>query len=315
MIKQIDNALVALLVVVALLQILACAGLSTRMPTPDILVAQDTTPETAPIETEPPPTGAELTAAALAEAELAQLPRLASVWEESFFASDRTEGLGETAKGFALAKYCAETSADPMDALDVLVEQKLLRRETDLSWTLNVPAFTGETRQPSAYPYTEEGVRELLSALLNLAGRLDDDMPLEAGLLGADGRVELEQLSMQEDHCDAAFLLYGPRSVHYLSFRVCGGKYVTDVEFSLLNLRCATGDAETLDRMDQWGDRQAATLMTGLELLLTGKSRAAEGCIPFQYSLEGYEARITRTYITDGTEKGYVTTYHIYKAE
>jgi hypothetical protein len=92
-----------------------------------------------------------------------------------------------------------------------------------------------------------------------------------------------------------------------------GEETITDAEFQLLNLRYADGEPESLTRIDQLGDRQAAALMTAAELLLTGDSRAAEGRIPLSYDLGSYIASIERFSIVGSGDMGTLTNYRIRK--
>ena len=208
---------------------------------------------------------------------------------------------------------CAESQAGKAERiLPLLTEEELYEHQPVTDGTISVPAFTLPLQPRKQYPFTAEGTRQLLTDILNLSGKAEDDLGLEAGLLGKNGAVEADQVFRRKGDCYYAyFIYYGERSAHFLCFYTRGDEWIEDVEFQLLNLRYAKGDEEALNRIDQLGDRQAASLMAASEQLLTGSSRADEGRIDLSYTCDGAEVTIERYDISGYDEVGTLTNYDI----
>lgn len=236
----------------------------------------------------------------------------ACIYDSTLHDSDETSGFGKDANANALARICDEQRMNPVAAFWLLAEEELYAYEPVTDGTISVPAFTLPLQSKKQYPFTAEGTRQLLTDILNLSGKAEDGLGLETELLGKNGAVETDQVFRREGDCHYAyFIYYGERSAHFLCFYTRGGEWIEDVEFQLLNLRYAEGDEEALNRIDQLGDRQAASLMAAAEQLLTGSSRADEGRIDLSYTCDGSRVAIERYEITGKDEVGTLTNYDI----
>lgn len=234
------------------------------------------------------------------------------VYDGGLHADDATTGAGRDAHANALARLCDEQRMNPVAAFWLLADQELYAYEGSQE-TISVPAFTLPLQARKEYSFTTEGTRELLTDILSLSGAVDDGMRLGEKLLGENGKVDKDQIFHEAGDCRYAyFVYYGERSAHFLCFYTRGGEKIEDVEFQLLNLRYADGDAERLARIDQTGDRQAASLMAAAEQLLTGSSRADEGRIESSYTVDGSSVTVERFAITGDGEKGTLTNYSIH---
>lgn len=251
---------------------------------------------------------------ALSRYSLDETAMAACVHDGDLYADDSITGAGKKAIAHALARVCDEQKVNPVAAFWLLEDQDLYSYAAAEEENISVPAFTLAMHSRKEYAMTFDGIRELLTDILNLSGTVDDGMPMEAKLLGSNSKVDEGQVFHEKGDCIYAyFIYYGERSAHFLCFYARGGVLVEDLEFQMLNLRYATGDEETLDRIDQLGDRQAASLMAAAEQLLSGSSKADEGRIPMSYSVDGYGVAIERFRITGSGETGMLTNYAIRK--
>ena len=71
--------------------------------------------------------------------------------------------------------------------------------------------------------------------------------------------------------------------------------------------------AKKLAKLEKRGQRQAAALMASAELLMTGKTRAAEGEVPFAYEVGGWSASVERFDFTGDPDRGSLTNYRLKK--
>lgn len=218
---------------------------------------------------------------------------------------------GVDGPGRALAELAAERRMNPISGFWRLVSADVYEKREDPSGPLSVAAFQVPAREAKAYPYSSEGARQLLTDLLTLASGMEDGLPLEAALLGADGAVEQVCFAEAEDCRYAYFTCTSERSTHILCFYLRGEETITDVEFQLLNVCHASGDPLSLAQIESNGDRQAAALMAAAELLMTGRTKAGEGQVPFGYEVGGYKAALERFYVTAETEQGSLTNYRL----
>ena len=221
-----------------------------------------------------------------------------------------TTGLGRTANSNALARLCDEQRMNPIAAFWLLEREDLYGYAKDTDDIFRVPAFSLPLQVRKEYPNTHEGTRQLLTDILKLSGGVEDGLNMDAKLLGENGVVDNDQVFYEEGDCRYAyFVYYGDRSAHFLCFYVRGGEKIESLEMQLLSLRYAEGDEEALTKLDQLADRQAASLMAAAEQLLTGTSRADEGCVPLRYTCDGSKATIDRYTITGSGETGKLTNY------
>lgn len=331
--KKIGTFLMIMLVICAVLMLMATAGREAEPQT-------ETAASTAPAETTEPTESAAPTESApetkapetepSAEQTSAAAERVRQILERE--EPDRTAVTPmagtvlqiETAAGGqrqlsyanALAELARERKMNPIAAFWELVSEGLYSKERDESGTLFSEAMEAPVQGKSQYPYTDEGARQLLTELLALAGRMDDELALELALLGANGSVEADQVHFSEDEACryAYFSCASEQSTHILCFylRTDGtGEWITDVEFQLLNMRHASGDEVTLAELSGRFDRQSAALMAAAELLMTGQTRAAVGDVPFAYGIGGCSAAIERFRFSGNAEQGTLTNYRL----
>ena len=216
----------------------------------------------------------------------------------------------------ALAELARERKMNPIAGFWELVSEGLYSKEKDETGTFYSETMEAPAQEKKQYAYTAEGARQMLTDLLALSGRMDDDLALELALLGANGSLEMDQVHFAEDEeCRYAyFACASEQSTHILCFylRTDGtGEWITDVEFQLLNMRHASADEMTLAELSGGFDRQTAALMAAAELLMTGQTRAAEGNIPFAYEIGGCDATIGRFRFTGNAEQGTLTNYRL----
>ena len=234
------------------------------------------------------------------------------VYDEELYPGEDLTGAGTASPAHALARLCGERKMNPIVAFWSLTKEGLYRKTPDTARKLAVPAVRAPEPPMQVFPYTDEGARKFLTELLTLSGELEDGLPLDVRALGEDKAVE--QVYLEREECYYAYYVcYSPEAAHFLCFYLRGGETITDAEFQLLRLRYADGDQESLERIDQLGDRQIAALMTAAELLLTGESRAAEGRIPLGYTLGDYTVTIERFSIEGSGDTGTLTNYRIRK--
>lgn len=309
MIKKIEQFLQIMLVLTAVLLLLATAA---RTPGTPVAGTETTAPEspetTGAVQAEFG--GADRVTVFLDEGDGDSISRC--VYAVDLNADAGTQGGGSEAMGYALAKRCGTRQTNPIADFWDVVEEGLFEKTEDASGKLETAAFRAPGLEKQTYPYTAEGARALLTDLLTGAAEVDDGLDIEKKLLGTSGAVAADQIAEAPGDCYYAyFICYGDRTAHLLCFYLRGNETIDDVEFQLLNLRYAAGNAESLSRMDQRGDRQAAALMAAAEQLMTGKGQAGQGQISFTYTLENCDAAIERYTFTGGAETGCLTNYRI----
>ena len=81
----------------------------------------------------------------------------------------------------------------------------------------------------------------------------------------------------------------------------------------LLTLRHASGTAEALAKLDGQAKKQAAALMAAAELVMTGKTRAGEGEVPFAYEVGGWSAELERFTFDGDPDWGSLINYRLQK--
>ena len=156
---------------------------------------------------------------------------------------------------------------------------------------------------------------KLLTDLLTLAAQMEDGLALERSLLGANLTVESNRIRYSEkEKCQYAyFTCTSERATYILCFYLRGAEQIDDVEFQLLYLRHASGETEDLAAMDYNAKKQASALMAASELLMTGKSRAEEGLIPFSYAVGEAQAKVERTEFKGTPDRGSLINYRLKK--
>ena len=284
------------------------------------------TPNRMPSETTPPSTGETVPETAPAEDAMSMVEDILArypldetavahcVYDDALHSAEDLTGAGKASPAHALARLSDDREMNPIAAFWLLAEEGLYRKTPENESKLAVPAVQPPKVHTKEYPYTAEGVREFLTELLTLSSQIEDGLPLDIRVLGTDEAVEREQVFLEQKDCYYAYYVcYSPETAHFLCFYLRGEETITDAEFQLLNLRYADGEAESLTRLDQLGNRQAAALMTAAELLLTGDSRAAEGRIPLGYQLERHTVTIERFSIVGSGDMGTLTNYRIRK--
>ena len=229
--------------------------------------------------------------------------------------AEGTEGAGKSSMAHALAELAQERKMNPIAAFWLLVKDGAYERET-LSAPFSLGSFQAVQQEAKQYPYTDEGARQLITDLLNLAARMEDDLELELAVLGANLTLEPDQVShSKEDGCRYTYVsAVSDRSTHILCFYLRSddkGERITDVEFQLLSMRHATGDAEALKKLDAACDQQAAALITASELLMTGSSAVMWVKIPTSYTIGTMNAKLERFAFTAEGEQGALTNYRL----
>ena len=325
MLKKIETFL---LIMVALCAVLLFMAAGTRRPEPGAEETTAPTEQTAAPEREstvepekneestPASTGENapenqvrgLVAQILDREKLAATVTVSPVVQEGLVAADGTEGLAERSHGRALAEELAQRSVNPVAAFWELVYEGLYGRKKDESGVLNTVSFQSPKHTAKQYDYTADGARALMADLLALASQIDDGVALEQAVMGASGQV----FHSQSEECYYGYFSCTADRVSYiLCVYLRGGAQIDDVEFQLLYLRHASGDSEALARMDYNAKKQAAALMTAAELLMTGKTRAAEGEVPFAYEIGGWRASVERFDFTGDPDRGSLTNYRL----
>lgn len=332
MLRKIETFLLIMVVICALLLFMA-AG--TRRPAQTaeettVPTVQTTAPEsestaepeketvstTAPAEEKTPENQVRgLVAQILDRKKLTATVTLSPVANENLTAVDGTDGAAARSHGRALAEELAQRAVNPVAAFWELVYEGLYERKKDESGALGTVSFQHPDHSAKQYDYTAEGARALMADLLALASQMDDGVALEGAVLGEDLAVEAGQVHhSQEEGCYYGYFSCTSDRVSYiLCVYLRGGAQIDDVEFQLLYLRHASGDSEALARMDYNAKKQAAALMAAAELLMTGKTRAAEGEIPFAYEVGGANATLGRFEFTGDPDRGSLTNYRLKK--
>ena len=323
MLKKIETFL---LIMVAICAVLLFMAAGTRRPettaeettAPTEQTAEGTTvpektpePTVAPSEEKAPEDQVRgLVAQILDREKLAATVTLSPVKEENLTAGDGTEGLAARSHGRALAEELAQRAVNPVAAFWELVYEGLYERKKDESGVLNTGSFQHPEHTAKQYDYTAEGARALMTDLLALASQIDDGVALEQAVMEKAGQV----FHSQSEECYYGYFSGTSDRVSYiLCIYLRGGAQIDDVEFQLLYLRHASGDSEALARMDYNAKKQAAALMAAAELLMTGKTRAAEGEVPFAYEIGGWNASVERFDFTGDPDRGSLTNYRLKK--
>ena len=321
MLKKIETFLVIMVAICAVLLFMA-AGTRRPEPTAEETTAptEQTTENTTASKKEQESTAATtvenspenqvrgLVAQILDREKLAATVALSSVTNENLTAVDGTEGLAERSHGRALAEELAQRAVNPVAAFWELVYEGLYGRKKDESGVLNTVSFQYPNHSAKQYDYTAEGARALMADLLALASQIDDGVALEQAVMEKAGQV----FHSQSEECYYGYFSGTSDRVSYiLCVYLRGGAQIDDVEFQLLYLRHASGDSEALARMDYNAKKQAAALMAAAELLMTGKTRAAEGEVPFAYEIGGWNASVERFDFTGDPDRGSLTNYRL----
>jgi hypothetical protein len=230
-------------------------------------------------------------------------------------ADTETAGLAASSHGRALAEELAQRSVNPIAAHWELVYEGLYVKHQDESGKLSVTALQAPAQTAASYAYTDAGARQLLTDILALAAQMDDGLELETALLGANLNVEADQVfHSEEEQCRYAyFACNSDRATYILCFYLRGGAQIEDVEFQLLTLRHASGTVEALAKLDDHAKRQAAALMAAAELVMTGKTRAGEGEVPFAYQVGGWSAELERFTFDGDPDWGSLINYRLKK--
>lgn len=312
MLKIIERLLLGLCVL-AVVAVLASSFRSREAAEPTEATAGTTAATTAPELTEAP-VHSGIVEQILAANWLDETALSTCVYDPELMERKEVRGFGKHAKGFELAGLCDEQRMNPVAAFWLLVEEGLYEKTPDDSGVLPTPAFNAPETEGKTYPNTAEGARELLTDLLRASGTVSDGLDLEKRVLGSDGKVNPDQFFEVPGECRYAyFVYYGDRTAYFLCCYLRGGEQITDAEFQLLSLRYADGSGEDLAEIDAHADRQTAALMAAAERLMTGTSRADQGRIPFDYTLEDCTAHLERfTFAGDG-ETGILANYRIQK--
>ena len=270
-----------------------------------------------PVQTEQPQPSdmAQLVERILEQGSPAQTAATRRSYDEGLNRIDGAAGGAEHSAVYALAELAGERRMNPIAGFWMLVSEGVFSKRSDESGALKTAALAVPAHGAKAYAYTDEGVRQLLTDLLVLSAEVKDELELETALLGANLSLEADQISFSEsDGCRYAYLsCSSPYSTHILCFylRSSRGEWIDDVEFQLLSMRHAGGDEAVLDRMDSCCDQQAVSLIAGVELLMTGKTRAGTGELPFSYDAAEYAASLERFCFTGEGERGTLLNYRL----
>lgn len=249
----------------------------------------------------------------LERAELAQTNVTRRVTGSGLGASEQTAGLAGGSHATALAELAESWKMNPVAAFWELVSAGLYEKQTDESGVLEVAAFQPPAQEARQYEYTDEGTRKLLTELLTLAARMEDGLDLELALLGANTAVEADQVFYSDaEQCRYAYFCCDSDRVTYiLCCYLRGAERIDDVEFQLLYLRHASGGDGELAQLDETAKKQAASLMAAAELLMTGKTKAGEGQIPFGYEVGGAKAALEWFEFTGDPDRGSLVNYRL----
>lgn len=328
MLKKIEIFLGVMLALSASLILMATGSRKPPEVIPETTSAQTTVPETQPETRQesatqplaPPPTESAPVSQVryrveqiLDTAQLEQTVSTHRIVDETLNASEATVGQSSESYGCALAEVLQERPVNPVSAFWKLVQAGLYDKQDDDTGELSVAGFRTPEQPAKEYAYTDEGARQLLTDLLTLAAPMEDDLALELALLGANVTVEPEQIFYSDtERCRYAyFTCTSDRATYILCFYFRGTERIDDVEFQLLYLRHASGDAGDLAAMDFNAKKQAATLMAAAELLLTGESKAGVGQISFSYQLGKAEAALERFEFKGTPDRGSLTNYRL----
>ena len=216
----------------------------------------------------------------------------------------------------ALARIAEERKMNPIAAFWLVVYEGIYDKKEDTSGVLDTEAFSVPEREAGRYAYTDEGARQLLTDLLTLAAGIPDEVELETAVLGANLSVEPDQISFSgKDDCRYAYFSCSSEYVtHMLCFYLRGderGEWIDDVELQMLSMRHADGDVGALEMIADRCSAQTAALMAAAELLMTGKTRAGDGAVPFGYEIGGAKATVERFTFTGDDQQGSLTNYRL----
>ena len=312
MLKIIERLLLALCVL-AVAVVLASSLRSREGAEPTETTAGTTVGTTEPVQTTAPATvHSGIVEQILAANWLDETALSTCVYDPELDDGARVRGFGRRARGFELAGLCDEQRMNPVAAFWLLVEEGLYEKTPDESGVLPTPAFQPPETEGKTYPNTAEGARALLTDLLRSSGEVSDGLDLEKRVLGSDGEVNPDQIFEVSGECRYAyFVYYGDRTAYFLCCYLRGQENITDAEFQLLSLRYAEGPEDRLRDLNDRADRQAAALMAAAERLMTGTSRADQGRIPFDYTLEDCTAHLERFTFAGEGETGILANYRI----
>ena len=326
MLKKIGSFMVIMLGICAVLLLTATANRSqpqpeTIQPTVQTTVPETTSPETtpetgaAPTETQPADAVRGQVAQILDREKLVTTKTTRLVSNSGLGADAETSGLAASSHGRALAEELAQRQVNPIAAHWELVYEGLYVKAQDEIGKLSVTALQAPAQTAASYEYTDAGARQLLTDVLDLAAQMDDGLELEMALLGANLTVEADQVfHSEEEQCRYAyFACTSDRATYILCFYLRGGARIEAVEFQLLTLRHASGTAEALTRLDDQAKKQAAALMAAAELVMTGKTRAGEGEVPFAYEVGGWSAELERFTFDGDPDWGSLVNYRLKK--
>lgn len=293
------------------------APAGTKEPEPSAVQTQPTIQEDVPLAAPPVETAdaASRVARILEGSKLGKTAATRLTEDPGLSKADGTEGTGKSSMAHALAELAQERKMNPIAAFWLLVKDGAYEQEK-LSAPFSLGSFQAVQQEAKQYPYTDEGARQLITDLLALAARMEDDLELELALLGANLSLEPDQVSYSKsDGCRYAYVSAASDwSTHILCFYLRGdekGQQIADVEFQLLSMRHATGDAEALKKLDAACDRQAAALITASELLMTGSSAAIWSNFPASYTIGTVNAKLERFAFTAEGEQGTLTNYRL----
>ena len=328
MLNKIGSFLMIMLAICAVLLLTATANRAPRKTLPETTeptvqteatetMPTDTIPETENMPTEPPSVDQVrvVVEQILDREELAATKTTRLVTTAALGADTETEGLSAASHGRALARELEERAVNPIAAHWELVYEGLYVKHKDESGKLVVSALQTPAQTANSYEYTDAGARQLLTDMLTLAAQMDDGLDLEMALLGANMTVEADQVfySAAEQCRYAYFACTSDRATYILCVYLRGGAVIEDVEFQMLTLRHATGTPDALARLDDHAKRQTAALMAAAELLMTGKSKAAEGNVPFSYDVGGWSVKLGRFTFTGDPDWGSLINYRLKK--
>ena len=215
-----------------------------------------------------------------------------------------------------LARIAEERKMNPIAAFWLVVYEGIYDKKEDASGVLDTEAFSVPEREGERYAYTDEGALQLLTDLLTLAAGIPDEVELETAVLGANLSVEPDQISFSgKDDCRYAYFSCSSEYVtHMLCFYLRGdarGEWIDDVELQMLSMRHADGDVGALEMIADRCSAQTAALMAAAELLMTGKTRAGDGAVPFAYEIGGAKAAVERFTFTGDDQQGSLTNYRL----
>lgn len=330
MLKKVETFLVIVLAICAVLLLLATGSRQPQRPAQPAAVQTPQTTVPTPREeqlsvTEPLPLAtppADPIPVSRARIQVEQLLQLAKLHETASTARSHMQKLGisvdavgraQDSNVYALSEVAEEQGMNPIAAFWVLEAGGLWARSTDGARALVSSGYELPEQTVKHYDYTLDGAQQLLSDLLKLAAQMEDGLELEQALLGEASAVDRSRVFYSEEsQCRYAyFSCTSEWATYILCFYLRGEEQIDDVEFQLLSMCHADGDAEALRRLEAAGERQAVGLMTAAELLMTGKTRTGEEEIPAAYEIGGARATLERFAFTGDPDRGSLTNYRL----